>query len=57
MTFYLGYSGWSYEGWKGNFYPKDINNKNYLEYYSKYFKFVEVDSTYYHIPSRSTVRR
>jgi len=52
----IGCSGWSYEGWKGNFYPKKMENKDYLSYYSKFFKFVEVDSTYYHIPSRSTVR-
>ena len=52
----IGCSGWSYEGWKGNFYPKKMENKDYLSYYSKLFKFVEVDSTYYHIPSRSTVR-
>jgi uncharacterized protein YecE (DUF72 family) len=52
----MGCSGWSYEGWKGNFYPKDMENKDYLYYYSKFFKFVEVDSTYYRIPSRSSVR-
>ena len=52
----IGCCGWSYEGWKGNFYPKKMGNKDYLSYYSKFFKFVEVDSTYYHIPSRSTVR-
>lgn len=55
-SLYIGCSGWSYEGWKGNFYPNNIDNKNYLTYYSKFFKFVEVDSTYYHIPSRSVVR-
>ena len=33
-----------------------MGNKDFLSYYSKFFKFVEVDSTYYHIPSRSTVR-
>jgi uncharacterized protein YecE (DUF72 family) len=52
----IGCSGWSYEGWKGNFYPKTLDNKDYLPYYSKFFNFVEVDSTYYHIPSRSNVR-
>ncbi len=56
MTLNIGCSGWSYEGWKGNFYPKDMESKDYLSYYSKFFKFVEVDSTYYHIPSRSSVR-
>jgi uncharacterized protein YecE (DUF72 family) len=33
-----------------------MESKDYLSYYSKFFQFVEVDSTYYHIPSRSTVR-
>jgi len=56
MTLNIGCSGWSYEGWKGTFYPLKMENKDYLSYYSKFFKFVEVDSTYYHIPSRSTVR-
>jgi uncharacterized protein YecE (DUF72 family) len=52
----MGCSGWSYEGWKGNFYLKDMENKDYSYYYSKFFQFVEVDSTYYRIPSRSSVR-
>ncbi|TVP41847.1 DUF72 domain-containing protein [Candidatus Nitrosocosmicus arcticus] len=56
MTLNIGCSGWSYEGWKDNFYPKKMENKEYLSYYSKFFRFVEIDSTYYHIPSRSTVR-
>ncbi len=56
MTLNIGCSGWSYEGWKGNFYPKKMENKDYLSYYSNFFKFVEVDSTYYHTLSRYTVR-
>jgi uncharacterized protein YecE (DUF72 family) len=56
LTFNIGCSGWSYEGWKGSFYPKDMESKDYLSYYSKFFKFVEIDSTYYQIPSRSSVR-
>jgi uncharacterized protein YecE (DUF72 family) len=52
----IGCSGWSYEGWKSNFYPKEMESKDYLSYYSKFFKFVEVDSTFYRIPSRSTFR-
>ena len=35
---------------------QSIWNKDYLPYCSKFFKFVDVDSTYYHIPSRSSVR-
>lgn len=56
MNFYIGCSGWSYSGWKGTFYPKDMESKDYLSYYAKFFNFVEVDSTYYNIPSRFVVR-
>jgi uncharacterized protein YecE (DUF72 family) len=40
----------------GTFYPSNLENKNWLSYYSKFFKFVEVDSTFYSIPSRFIVR-
>jgi uncharacterized protein YecE (DUF72 family) len=45
LNFYIGCSGWSYSGWKGTFYSNDIDSKDYLLYYSKFFDFVEVDST------------
>jgi len=38
------------------FIQKTWKVKDYLSYYSEFFKFVEVDSTYYNIPSRSSVR-
>ncbi|MGD1837433.1 MAG: DUF72 domain-containing protein [Nitrososphaeraceae archaeon] len=56
MKFYLGCSGWSYEGWKGTFYPNNLDNKYWLSYYSNIFKFVEVDSTFYRIPSHIMVQ-
>ena len=52
MEYYLGCSGWSYDGWKGSFYyPLDLDNRYWLSYYSKIFDFVEIDSTFYRIPS------
>ena len=56
MNLYVGCSGWSYKGWIGTFYPSNLENKNWLLYYSKFFKFVEVDSTFYNIPSRFVVK-
>ena len=56
MSLYVGCSGWSYNGWKGTFYPPNLENKKWLSYYSKFFKFVEVDSTFYNIPSRFVVK-
>jgi uncharacterized protein YecE (DUF72 family) len=56
LNFYIGCSGWSYKGWTGTFYPSSLENKNWLSYYSKFFKFVEVDSTFYNILSRFVVK-
>ncbi|HEX7259270.1 MAG TPA: DUF72 domain-containing protein [Nitrososphaeraceae archaeon] len=56
MEYYLGCSGWSYDGWKGSFYyPQDLDNRYWLSYYSQIFDFVEIDSTFYRIPSKFMV--
>lgn len=46
--------GWSYDFWIGNFYPKDA--ENLLTEYAKNFDTVEIDNTFYRIPSKDTVR-
>ncbi len=46
--------GWSYGFWKGNFYPEDA--KNLLIEYTKNFNTVEIDNTFYRIPSMDTVK-
>jgi uncharacterized protein YecE (DUF72 family) len=52
LEYYLGCSGWSYDGWKGTFYnPSDLDNRYGLSYYSQIFDFVEIDSTFYRMPS------
>jgi uncharacterized protein YecE (DUF72 family) len=48
--------GWSYDFWKGSFYPEDCTTKEFLTYYSTLFNTVEVDSTFYRIPSVDTVK-
>jgi uncharacterized protein YecE (DUF72 family) len=55
LEYYLGCSGWSYDGWKGPFYPQQLDNKYWLSYYSQIFDFVEIDSTFYRIPSKFMV--
>jgi DNA polymerase IV (DinB-like DNA polymerase) len=51
LEYYLGCSGWSYDGWKGAFYQIDLDKRYWLSYYSQIFDFVEIDSTFYRIPS------
>ncbi len=49
----LGTSGWSYRDWIGPFYAK--GDKSMLKAYSKVFKTVEINSTFYAYPSKGTV--
>ncbi|MGC8861348.1 MAG: DUF72 domain-containing protein [Armatimonadota bacterium] len=51
---YVGTSGFSYEDWKGYFYPEHLDRRNMLSYYAERFNCVEVNSTYYTIPAPST---
>lgn len=52
---HVGTMGWSYDFWKGNFYPENLCSSQFLSYYSSKFDTVEVDSTFYRIPRESTV--
>jgi len=52
----IGTMGWSYEFWRGNFYPQDMKIGEALREYSKRFNAVEIDSSFYRIPSQKTVK-
>ena len=52
---HVGTMGWSYNFWKGNFYPEKLASKEFLAYYAKQFNTVEVDSTFYRIPRTQSV--
>jgi uncharacterized protein YecE (DUF72 family) len=51
----LGTIGWSYSFWRGSFYPNKTAPKDFLTHYAKQFNTVEVDSTFYRIPTLQTV--
>lgn len=46
----IGTSGYSYKDWVGPFYPEGIKPQLMLKYYSQYYNFTEINSTYYKIP-------
>lgn len=50
MDIKIGTSGYSFDDWKGAFYPEDIKKGKMLDYYVKHFSIVEINSTYYRIP-------
>ncbi|MFH1428197.1 MAG: DUF72 domain-containing protein [Candidatus Margulisiibacteriota bacterium] len=54
-NFHIGTSGWSYKDWNGRFYPEDIPERDHLPYYQKNYKTVEINSTFYHLPSEKNV--
>jgi len=49
----MGTSGWSYKEWIGPFYSK--TDRSMLQAYTKVFRTVEIDSTFYRYPSKGTV--
>ncbi len=51
----IGSAGWDYKDWVGPFYPKKLERSQYLEYFSNFFDFVEVNSTFYNIPTMDMV--
>ena len=53
----IGCSGWNYEDWRGRVYPKGLPPRRWLEHYAKLFDTVEINNTFYRLPSRSTVTR
>ena len=52
---HIGTMGWSYNFWKENFYPENLSSKEFLTYYARQFNTVEVDNTFYRIPSKQSV--
>jgi uncharacterized protein YecE (DUF72 family) len=46
-TFFIGTSGWTYDHWKGNFYPDGLTRTHWFDFYAKRFNAVEVNATFY----------
>jgi len=50
----IGCSGWQYSHWRGNFYPSSLPQKKWLEHYAAQFDTVEVNNSFYRLPSEKT---
>src|SRR5437762_6706060 len=53
----IGSCAWSFQDWRGVFYPPDLPQSRWLELYSNCLTAVEVDSTFHAVPAEDTVRR
>ena len=54
MHILIGTSGFSYEDWRGYFYPEDLPKGEMRNFYARHFPTVEVNATYYRIPPPAT---
>jgi uncharacterized protein YecE (DUF72 family) len=45
--YYVGTSGWSYNHWKGDFYPAGLARTRWFAYYAQQFNSVEINATFY----------
>lgn len=50
----IGTSGYSYKHWKGGFYPPDLSQARWLEFYCQHFDTVELNVTFYRLPKQET---
>jgi uncharacterized protein YecE (DUF72 family) len=51
MKIFAGTSGYSYQEWKGQFYPAKISPKEMLRFYASRLAAVEINNTFYHLPT------
>ena len=52
---YIGTSGYSYDDWVGPFYPSGMDKRDFLGFYAERFPAVEVNFTFYRIPTQRTL--
>jgi uncharacterized protein YecE (DUF72 family) len=51
---WLGTSGWQYRDWRGRFYPPALPQARWLEHYAERFRTVEVNNSFYRLPTAGT---
>ncbi len=55
MTIHIGTSGWHYRHWTEQFYPGGLPSRDWLAYYARHFHCVEINSSFYRLPSPAVV--
>jgi uncharacterized protein YecE (DUF72 family) len=53
----VGTSGWQYDDWRGRFYPDDLPKRAWLSFFASRLPTVEVNNSFYRLPSDETFRR
>jgi len=55
MELRVGTSGFSYQDWVGTVYPETLKKTQWFDYYATVFNTVEINSSFYAIPSKKTI--
>jgi uncharacterized protein YecE (DUF72 family) len=53
---HIGCSGWNYRDWRGALYPEKLPQRRWLERYAEVFDTVEVNNTFYRLPTEKAVQ-
>ena len=51
----VGTSSWSSKDWVGEFYPRGLESRRFIEHYGTVYDTVEIDSTFYGVPNPNTI--
>ena len=51
MRYLIGTSGYNYPEWRGTFYPEKFPTSKMLAFYAERFSTVEVNYTFYRMPT------
>src|ERR1044071_6950390 len=54
---YLGIGGWTFEPWRGVFYPEGLSHAKELHYASRRLTSIEINGTFYRHPTPATYRK
>jgi len=53
LGYYIGTSGWHYDHWRDRFYPRKLTKAEWLEFYAHHFTTVELNNSFYRLPSEN----
>ena len=55
--YFTGTSGWHYDDWRGRFYPEKLPKARWLEFYARHFTTLELNNSFYRLPSEEAFNR
>ena len=56
-SIHIGVGGWTFEPWRGVFYPSDLKQKDELKYASRHLTCIEINGTYYSLQKPDSWRK